>query len=322
MHRDRDFDMQRELPPQERDVSRDLELETLLREMSGDDVFLLDVCRRALLLGRRGDVDAILYRQQILQDCLRNRAAVRELYDIAIEAIETRKTHHIWGFATRYPGGILRGSIEVLEALIGPLKKLRTFADAKATVFQSGGFINLLSALRRELSDGYFAEIAKHLAELRLDYGVLASAQLGEGNEGIQYTLREERDKRPRWLKRILGTALPGFTFHIAERDEAGAKALSELRDTSINLVANALAQSTDHILNFFQMLRTELAFYAGSINLHEKLEAIGAPMCTPRPQPLGSGALRFRALYDVSLASPWGKQSSETRSMRTASDS
>jgi len=30
----------------------------------------------------------------------------------------------------------------------------------------------------------------------------------------------------------------------------------------------NALAQSTDHILSFFAILRTELAFYVGCLNL------------------------------------------------------
>ena len=60
----------------------------------------------------------------------------------------------------------------------------------------------------------------------------------------------------------------PAYTFHLAPRDEAGAKALGELRDQGLNLVANALAQSNDHILSFFAMLRTELAFYVGCLNL------------------------------------------------------
>ena len=48
-----------------------------------------------------------------------------------------------------------------------------------------------------------------------------------------------------------------------------GSKALSELKDRGINLVANALAQSADHIDSFFKMLRIELAFYIGCLNLY-----------------------------------------------------
>jgi hypothetical protein len=44
------------------------------------------------------------------------------------------------------------------------------------------------------------------------------------------------------------------------------ARALSELKDRGIHLVANAMAQSADHVLSFFEMLRTELAFYMGEL--------------------------------------------------------
>jgi DNA mismatch repair ATPase MutS len=75
------------------------------------------------------------------------------------------------------------------------------------------------------------------------------------------------------------------------------------LRDQGVNLVANALAQSTDHILSFFQMLRTELAFYVGCLNLLRRLNELGEPICFPDPARLGEGKLSFSGLYDVCLA-------------------
>ncbi len=72
----------------------------------------------------------------------------------------------------------------------------------------------------------------------------------------------------------------PAYTFHLQPRDESGANALGELRDRGLNLVANALAQSNDHILSFFAMLRTELAFYVGCLNLREQLAKKGQPIC------------------------------------------
>lgn len=86
------------------------------------------------------------------------------------------------------------------------------------------------------------------------------------------------------WIARIFEHGPPRYTFHLDERDESGARALSELNDRGINLVANALAQSTDHIMSFFNILRTKLAFYVGCLNLHGKLTAQGAPVCFPRP--------------------------------------
>ena len=95
----------------------------------------------------------------------------------------------------------------------------------------------------------------------------------------------------------------PSYTFNIHPRDESGARALSELRDRGINLVANALAQSTDHILSFFNMLRTELAFYVGCLNLHEQLAQMGEPISFPLPVASGERRHSFKGLYDVCLA-------------------
>jgi DNA mismatch repair ATPase MutS len=67
--------------------------------------------------------------------------------------------------------------------------------------------------------------------------------------------------------------------------------------------VAAALGQSADHVDGFFQMLRAELAFYVGCLNLHERLAAIGEPTCFPRPLPIGQRRLRARGLYDACLA-------------------
>jgi DNA mismatch repair ATPase MutS len=78
---------------------------------------------------------------------------------------------------------------------------------------------------------------------------------------------------------------------------------LAELRDRGINLVANALAQSNDHILGFFNMLRTELAFYVGCLNLHEQLAQLGEPISFPLPVASGMRQHIFKGLYDVSLA-------------------
>jgi hypothetical protein len=52
------------------------------------------------------------------------------------------------------------------------------------------------------------------------------------------------------------------YTFHLAERDDAGAQILSGMRYRGISRVAIALAQSADHVLSFFKLLRRELALH------------------------------------------------------------
>jgi DNA mismatch repair ATPase MutS len=138
---------------------------------------------------------------------------------------------------------------------------------------------------------------------LKFRDGALISAELGKGNKGTHYILRKSQDRKQNWIERIFTKKTPDYTLTIHPRDENGARALSELRDKGINLVANALAQSSDHILSFFYMLRTELAFYIGCLNLHGQLAQMGEPMSFPLPVAPAERCHSFQELYDVCLA-------------------
>jgi DNA mismatch repair ATPase MutS len=301
MYKDHDFDLQRKLPSNERALIQDLELNTLFNAMALGDEFLVEVARKAVLSGEN-DLDTILYRQNILKDCLKNPSVVRDIYDIAVESIESQKKHY-WGIFSKYPSSILYNSIELLQIFADILKKLRTITDEHSEKFESEGFTALFATLKKELSDEYFAIVQNHLNELKFRDGVLISAELGKGNVGINYILRKSQDKKQSWMKRIFAQKPPVYTFDIHPRDENGFRALSELRDRGINLVANALAQSTDHIRNFFTMFRTELAFYVGCLNLYEQLAQKGEPMCFPLPMARDERRHSFKGLYDVCLA-------------------
>lgn len=299
MHRDRDVDLEAPLPANEADVRQDLELDTLLAAMAGGDRVLLDAATRSLLTSL-DDPDAIRYRQQILADCLDHPAVARELYAIAVEAIE-RERRVFGGTLTQFPDTLLARSVDVLELFVGILRRLRHVADENGAAFRSEGFTRLFDMLARELDDEYFGIVEGHLRLLDKP-GVLVSAELGRGNHGTGYVLRR-RQKRTRWTDRLPFRDGPGYVYQVAERDETGYRALTELRGRGVALVASALAQSTDHILGFFRMLRSELAFYVGCLNLHDRLEAIGEPTCFPDPFAFGTTALAARNLRDANLS-------------------
>ena len=180
MHRDQDFDLERELPANEQDLTQDLELDTLFNAMATGDKFLLEVAKRAVLLSL-ADPDAMVYRQRVLADCLEQPAIVREIYDLAVEAIEGKKK--AYGFFFRdSPDMILNGSVNVLEFFVGILKRLRQIGDEHAGKFRSEGFVRFFAMLAQELDDAYFETIEDHLRRLRFRRGALISAELGKGN--------------------------------------------------------------------------------------------------------------------------------------------
>jgi hypothetical protein len=305
MHRDRDFDLEHELPPHAGALTQDLELDVLLGAMARGDPFLLEVSRQALLSSLT-DADAIIYRQQVLADCLRQPALVRRLYDLAVEGALTPKRVP-FGWLRDSPETVLHRSVQLLELLVGVLQTLRPLADEHAATFRSDGFVRLFAMLAEELDDEYFEEIGAHLAELRFRGGVLISVELGKGNRGRRHVLRRPRQRR--WAERIPLGGRPAYSFTVPDRDEGGLRALGELRGRGIDLVADALAQSTDHILGFFAMLRAELGFYVGCLNLHERLQAAGGSTCSPVPVAAGAPALHGSDLYDVPLTLQLGSR-------------
>jgi hypothetical protein len=303
MFPDRDFETTPREPAQFRELTQDLALDTLLSAMAGDDAFLLEVGRKALGSSLANDLDTILYRQAILDDCLNSAAVVRDLYALATEALDNRRKGGLFFFISRRPSSMLSGSVALLEMLLGMLRRLRIVIDLHRHQFQSKGLTRLCAMLQRELGDEYLALLDAHLSRLKFSRGVLVSAELGPHAESSHFVLRQPRTDGPNWLQRALGLGDPAYTFHIHERDEAGARALSEMEDRGLAGVAAAASQSAQHILGFFTMLRTELAFYVCALNLRDRLVAVGAQITLPRSAVAETRVLHFHELYDVCLA-------------------
>jgi hypothetical protein len=301
MYPGRDFSMAGELPANEPALTQDLGLDVLFGAMARGDGFLFEVARRAVLSSLT-EPEAISYRQRVFADCLAQASVVRQIYAIAVEAIDGEKKVYR-GFFSEYPDAVLRRSVEVLQLFVGILRRLRQIADEHAADFRSDGFAAFFGAVTRELGDDYFQAVEDHLRQLGFRNGVLLSAGLGKGNKGVNYVLRRRRKVKRSLLERISVSNRPAYTLRISDRDESGARALAELRGRGINLAANALAQSTDHILSFLTMLRRELGFYVGCLNLHEQLARKGEPVCFPVPLAAAELALSCRGLYDVCLS-------------------
>ena len=280
-------------------LTQDLELQTLWNAMAAGDEFLFEVAKRAILSSLT-DPGAVVYRQRVLADCLEHPEAVRQLYELAINALENeRKARSLWHMAS--PGSIVYRSVQVLTLQVEILKRLRQIAEEHAGNFRSEGFRRFFAMLREELSDDYLQTVEHHLRELEFKRGLLESAELAKGNKGRRYIVRTQREQR--WTERFsFGNRSPGYTFTIPARDENGFRALEEIRGKGINLVADAVAQSADHVKSFFSMLRIELAFYLGCLNLRERLEEKGEPVCFPTPFAAGKLTLAAEGIYDVCL--------------------
>lgn len=296
MNADSDFDLAAELPAQEQALTQDLELDTLLGAMAAGDGLIFDVAKRALLLSLR-DPEAIAYRQGVLTECLEHPAVARDLYNLAGEALKAEKK--VWGSPLRdSPRSLLGTSVQKMEVFVEFLRRLRQIADEHSDKFGSPGYTRFFAILGEELDEPYFAQIESHLKALKFKGGILMSARLTTGNKGTGYTLRQPREQS--LLGRMFDRS--GYSFTIADRDESGFRALSALEERGVNLVANALAQAVEHVHSFLTMLRVEIGFYVGCVNLAERLAELREPIAFPVAVAAGELALSARGLYDVCL--------------------
>lgn len=280
------------------DVVQDLQLDYLWDAMAADDPFLRRVVRAATLQ-MLTDPRIIVYRQQARSDALHNRDIVSELYRIAVAAVNVRKGMYTFTLPN-HPRRELEYAVTLLDALADHLDSVRRLVPQIKQRFESPAFLELAMRISTELDDEYMERLRGMLRNLNFSAGMLMSASVGAGGTVTGQILRQPADSRRNLFNRV-GLKRPQFSFVLPERDEAGADALSELQERSVNEVANAASQALDHVQSFFATLRIELGFYMACNNLVDTLNALNCPLCEPDPS--AEASTSTTGLYDPCLA-------------------
>lgn len=309
LYPDRDFETSQPLPLHAEDLVQDLALNTLFQAMAQEDDFLFQTARQ-VVLSPLDEIATIIYRQDILRDCLKHPDVVRQVYQIPLEFLERKRKQWLWISPRRSsPSSILSGARKLLGASLDLLRRFRQISDQHGYKFESQGFRRFFTMVQQELDDEYLALLERHVQQLRFAQGVLLSAQLGKGNEGTHYVLCKPNVADQSWLQRLFASRSPTYAYTLAPRDDAGARVLNELRSRGLARAANAVAQAAEHMESFFNVLRWELAFYISGLNLNEQLATLGEPLTFPRPAPADERCFSCTGLYDVALALTMGKR-------------
>jgi DNA mismatch repair ATPase MutS len=307
MYKDRDFVLEQKTPWHGPDLIQDLQLPPVIQAMAGKDELLYQVAQSALLSGLSDSADEILYRHAVLKDCLKNPAVIKRLFKLAVSVIGEKKVAHWTADVTYSSKSLLYRAVENLKVFQGTLKSLRVVADEEAEKFESTGFTGFFSRIKQEITSEYLAEIEEQLHDLSIRDEILVGARLGKSNRGSNYILCKPNSPR-NWLSRTFRRGPQSYTFHIDKDDENALRRLGELRNRGLDSVADTTARAVDHILDFLNTLRNELAFYLGCINLQDRLNEINEPTCFPVPAAAGKYQFSSEGLYDISLALSMGQ--------------
>jgi len=281
---------------------RDLDLLPLIEAMGGGDDFVKEVSRKVLLLAARGlDIEDIRFRQEAMRDALKNPETIRTAYQVLTETMNKARERWFFGL-NRTPREAVYESVELLKIYIEGIDRVREVFTSKKEEFESKAFRSLIAAFEQYFNEEYTATVREALEQLDFYKGMTIQVSLSGDAQLRNFKL--VRIPRRSGLKRVFAAiGERRYSWTIPPQDEEGLQELENIRNLALERVAKKLSVASSHVLEFVNSLRTELAFYVGSLNLWDRLKHLGVPLSFPEPHPPESRVLRFKDLVEASLA-------------------
>jgi len=286
----------------ESDLVHDLELAPLLHCMGASDTVIERSVSSVLFDTVSIGIEDVLRRQEAVKDAIANADSIRRLYAVAVD-VEARRKDYWDGFFSRTPSSMLFDATRMLDLHLDTVIQLQSLLRPMARSFASAAFSELIAWLDGTFDAAFVENARRMLREVDSDRGTLLGAGLGVANGVQDVTHLRTRKKRPNLFERMLRRGPRAVTFRVHERDEAGMRILSDIRNLGLARTAVVMTRVAETLRRFFDDLRRELGFCVGCCNLFERLAGLGIPVCYPTPAPAGSRGLTFEGLRHPSLA-------------------
>lgn len=322
----------------EKAIVQDLGLNTLFRaaaqevEKDGEEIVrisepapFLENTMRKVMMAPLGTEEEILYRQDILRDCLAQEEFICGLYEFSAEVLTD------WDKLGRKAGGKLgtRNSpraliteIHVLQLFAKSLSRLKAFLGEYREKLYSKGLRFLYERLCREYSDDLEADLNRILEGIAFyandreggetflfGYGVnkpriVIGCNIGDGLKLNSFRLEEvETDvRRYRNPGSMLSRVQKFFNektkplFYVQKETELAAQA-QELEYQAVRYIVSCCDTFYNAFNGFFGQLHTQAAFYRGAVNLKHHMERFEIACCYPKVVP--GDVLRFQELKE-----------------------
>jgi DNA mismatch repair protein MutS len=313
---------------------KDLELDKIIA-VSCDQEEQRESMRRTLLTLCK-DAAVIRYRQEIIEDLLRNPGLIEAFKQLL---------SHISGlrFFTYHPDSAKTSLHEVihrageLEILVECITTLQLAFDTVSGDLTSSGLSALKELVEQYSQDPSFQELTRELPDLMGELRSCASITVGinldehlRPEEATLISVNKERFTASSLLKRLVGkndsqwhgiAPLHGLPYIQEGPDLIGVpmsgrpakraepmmvplfRDLSETLEKITQPIARALKKYVNLNSNFLFNLYPDLAFYSGVVNLIQTLQACGLPMCKPEIAPLDERLFQIEACFNFNLA-------------------
>ena len=291
---------------------------------------------RQNLLTLCNDPAVIHYRQEIIEDLLRNPGLVEAFKQLLSQISGLR-------YFTYRPDSAKTSLYEVthrageLEILVESINLLEQAFDGVSGELRSSGLRDLKKMITQYRQDPSFQELAQELPDLMAELRTCASITIGVNldehlrpEEATLVSVNKERFTTSSLLKRLVGRAdsdwngiaplhgLPNIregpdligvpmSGRPAKRAEPMMvplfRDLSEILEKITQPIAKALKKYVNLNSNFLFNLYPDLVFFSGAATLIHTLQACGLPMCKPEIAPQEECLCQIEDCFNVNLA-------------------
>ncbi len=290
------------------------------------DPFLADTMKKVMLVPLK-TAEEILYRQEILRDCLRQEAFICRLYNLTSHLLgEWNKLGRRSGAGSgnyNSPGSLI-SEIYVLQLFVSGLKQLKQLMDEQKDDLQSPGLQSFHERLCSEFSSRLEKDLERILADV-IFYVDTREAELNEsGSKGFVDKPRlimgcvigqglkledfrldevETESKKQRRAVNILARAQDYLNMRskniISVRtDTALPEQMKQLEFEAVRHIVSCSKPFISALAGFWDQLHFQAAFYRGAVNLKHFMDRFHINCAFPVPGKCRT--LHFRELQEV----------------------
>lgn len=293
--------------PNANELITDLNLDVIFKAMAMNDSFLYTTVK-TVALNSLTDVESIIYRQNVLKDCLNNNSTINEIYDIASSTLDEagfyrQSTQPSFSKMVSVSYKV-RSSAGLMELLVASLKKLRSLVRKTEKNFNSKGMKKFCDQQAAFLTDDFFVKVKQHIDDLKFisEGGTMViGSGIGSGMKGSGHILRSIscRNSNGAFGKRH---SKPAANNEIPLDNISIANNAKEMEDAALVHILRLINHFNDSILEYFEMLCTEAGFYLACTNLYSMLKKLNAVVTFPVSYECEKRDLVFEGLFDLSL--------------------
>jgi len=295
------------------EIIQDLNLDVIFKTMARNDKYIYNTVR-TVIMNSLTDIETIQYRQAIIEDCIHNFNDFTGLYEMVSEAIEeTNKYTEATKKASSVPVSnamSVLNSLELLGILVKHLENLKSYCDKMDHNFQSPGRKAFYDRLVKDINVRFVQKIKDSITKMNfLTEGgeITFSASLGQGlkfdNIIVNYLVKEGYKKRKTMgvVEMIIHKI---FSRNMVILDDTNlARDAREMEAAGLAHILKMYQKFIKELSSFFECLRYPLAFYIGCANLYIRFQQLHIPTSMPVVTKQDMNLLKFKGLYDMSLA-------------------